>query len=694
MGISFLAMAQLLHPENPFLRQVLSAIEAHLDDEGLTVEGLAEQLHMSRSSLLRKVKEKTGLSVSVYIREVRLHHAKRLLQSGDLSAAEVAYQVGFKSASYFTKCFRESFGYTPGQEAARPQEAANLAGPSAKAPRRPTTWAIPLAVALLLIVAAVWWRFTKDVTPAEKTIAVLPFKNDSGDPANLHLMNGLLEATLHQLQWIEDLQVTSRTSVERYRATENSIPELAKQLGVSFLIEGSGQKVGQELLLTIQLIDGKKDQHLWSKQYRRAANDVFSMQTEISKDIAQAVEAIITPVELQRIEKEPTQNLQAYDYYLKGLGLASSSVAQERAKAQLFFDSALALDDAFALAHAYKAIAYYYEDIFQVHPKFADEINIHADKALLYDPEQPECLTAKALYYMLSEDYSLAEKYFEEALLYAPNSGSVHNFLTELYYFHLPDAEKYMIHAIRGLRTTVASEDSATVSMTFLHLANALAQAGFLTEAEEYVQKSKNYNPQNLIPQYLHTYIQLGMDVDFAKAKVSLQKILQKDSTRLDVIQEIGKVCAAMEDYEEAWRYYEVFIKYKEEYQLDIYPGEDLKIGFVLEQLGRMPEATVYYKRYRSFIESETSIYQDLGWAAYYAIHDEVALAMEHLKAFSQQRDYHYWAVLFMGKDAMLNSLMDHPDYAPTIQTIKDNFWEQHQARKELLAAEGVLASY
>ncbi len=109
-------MADFLYPENDFLKGVIKIIEENLSDEHFEVPDLAQQLNMSRSNLLRKVKSLSGLSVSVFIRNVRLHHAKELLKDGSLTASEVSFKVGFNSTSYFTKCFRELFGYPPGEE--------------------------------------------------------------------------------------------------------------------------------------------------------------------------------------------------------------------------------------------------------------------------------------------------------------------------------------------------------------------------------------------------------------------------------------------------------------------------------------------------------------------------------------------------------------------------------------------------
>src|SRR5690606_34887147 len=137
----------------------------------------------------------------------------------------------------------------------------------------------------------------------EKSIAVLPFKNDSNDSSNVYLVNGLMESTLNNLQQINGLRVVSRTSVEKYRNGTKSIPEMAEELNVSYFVEGSGQKIGDRILLNIQLIEASTDRHLWTKQYRREMRDVFGLQQEIARDIAGKIEVRITPEEAERIGK-------------------------------------------------------------------------------------------------------------------------------------------------------------------------------------------------------------------------------------------------------------------------------------------------------------------------------------------------------------------------------------------------------
>src|SRR5688500_9109870 len=321
---------------NDLLSQLSGVVGKNISNEQFGVSELAEEMSMSRSNLLRKVKKETNLSVSQLISQVRLQRGMELLKTTSLNVSEVSHQVGFSSTSYFIKCFREFFGYPPGEVGKReaeqkgavsanqpsevsistsPVQVSDVRTPSKTKTRRPRLVVAAIASAAVLAVAifAFYSRPSVSAPSLEKSIAVLPFKNESNDSANLYLINGLMESTLNNLQQIKELKVVSRTSVEKYRRSAKSIPEMAKELNVRYFVEGSGQKIGDRILLNIQLIDGATDRHLWATQYRREAKDIFELQQEIAKSIADEIQVIITPEEEKRIEKKPTDDLLAYD---------------------------------------------------------------------------------------------------------------------------------------------------------------------------------------------------------------------------------------------------------------------------------------------------------------------------------------------------------------------------------------------
>ena len=189
----------------------------------------------------------------------------------------------------------------------------------------------------------------------EKSIAVLPFRNDSPDTTNAYFIDGLMEEVLNNLQRIGDLRVISRTSVERYRNQSKSITEIAKELGVNYIVEGSGQKFGNTFRLRVQLIRAAKEDHLWGGSYQNekfAVENFFKMQSEIAESIASELKTIITPQETQLIDRASTTSTDALEAYMMGRFYLNKGDDKNFILALQYFEQAKEKDPDFALAYA------------------------------------------------------------------------------------------------------------------------------------------------------------------------------------------------------------------------------------------------------------------------------------------------------------------------------------------------------
>ena len=679
--------------ENDFLNQVTSVVEKNISNENFGVSELADEMNMSRSNLLRKVKKLTKLSVSQLISLVRLKHAMVMLRKSSFNVSEVSHQVGFGSTSYFIKCFREYYGYSPGEVGKRDTTEPNSV-PVEPSQRRKGALTIWLPLTLIIFLGVGFLVFKKlpvsEPDKREKSIAVLPFKNESNDSTNVYLINGLMEATLTNLQKLKDLKVISRTSVEKYRNTSKSIPEMAKELDVNYFVEGSGQKIGDGILLNIQLIEASSDKHLWARQYRREAKDIFDLQQEIAKDIAQEIKVIITPEEEKRIEKDPTDNFEAYDNFLKGKDLFYKSTPQSLMQSIPYFKKAIELDNKFALAYANSVMVYYYLDIFQVEKMYTDEINGYADKAMLLDPKLGESLIAKALAYAHKKKYESAVPYLEKALEYNPNSGLVIHFLTEFYSLYVPNPAKYLEYALKGVLLDIVSSDSTTLSFKYFHLSNALIQAGFIDEGIKYVDKSLAYNPQNPFSGYVGVLFRYAKNKDLKLTRALLIKEFEKDTSRVDVVKEVGKVCYVMRDYESAYKYYKKFIELRDAQQLEIFKEENLSIAFVFSKMGFKEKSEESIKSFKDFADNDPSIYKHLQLAMYYSYRGDAPKAIEHMKLFSKEDNYYYW-ILLLSNDPIVDPIKDMPEFKKVMSDLEIKFWDNHKKIRGTLEEKGLL---
>nr|WP_297788798.1 helix-turn-helix domain-containing protein [uncultured Allomuricauda sp.] len=678
-----------------FTEEAKVIVLEHLSDEHFGVSELAKAMYMSRSSLLRKCKKQTQLSASQFIRQIRLEEAMELLQDSDLTVSEVSYRVGFGSTSYFIKCFREHYGYPPG-EVGKPgfeEKKEETSTPFLKKYK----WAI-LALSILVLGGIVYvlepfsppTNGLEKKTDLEKSIAVLPFKNESSDSTNLYFVNGLMEASLGNLQKIEDLRVISRTSVEKYRNSDKNIAEIAAELDVNYIVEGSGQKVDDQVLLNIQLIDAVTDTRVWGEQYTHQVVDIFALQNEVAKKIADAIEAKVTASELEQIDKKPTDNLVAYDYYLQAQEPFNRETIDGLLEAIPLFEKAIEEDPQFALVYADLAIAYYYLDLYKKEKQYTETINNYADKALLHDSKLTESLIAKALYYMHIGDYRLAVPHLEKALEYNPNSSGVVNILSSIYSNALPNTGKYLEYALKGIQLDV-SENNITQSYTYLHLSNALVQAGFTDEALLYIDKSLEINPDNPYAPYLKAYIRYAKNKDINQTLNSLKRELRKDTTRLDILQEVAKLHYFQKEYDSAYHYYKPFSDIRKSQGLGIYPQEDIKIGYTYEKMGHQEEADSLIAAYAEYCENDQSIYQPASMAVLYAYEGKYAEAIEQYEEFSTKNHFMYWMILFMTMDPVLDSLKSYAGYDAVIQKIEDRFWENHDRLEETLEEKGLL---
>jgi len=537
-----------------FINKAEAIILENISNEQFGVSELAEAMNMSRSNLLRKIKKDTQLSASQFIRQVRLQKGMEMLKQNTMTVSEISYQVGFGSTSYFIKCFREYYGHPPGEVGKEILVDENVAIQVNVLNRY--RWHLLTAASLIVIVVSVL-LFNKESTVTteveiEKSIAVLPFNNESSDSTNLYFVNGLMESALGNLQKIEDLRVISRTSVEKYRDTDKGIPEIAEELNVNYVVEGSGQRVGDQVLLNIQLIEASSDRPIWVEQYSREVGDVFALQNEVAKKIAAAIEAIVTPAELAQIEKIPTENLLAYDYYLQALDPYLSRTEEGLEQAIGLFKKAIEQDPEFSLAYANTAISYYLLEMSQIEKQYTEKINSYADKALLYDSKSAESLIAKAFYYIQTKEYQLALPHLEKALEYNPNSSLAVQMLADFYFRLIPNTGKYLEYALKGVQLNVAS-DSVTQSYIYLGLANAFIENGFVNESMTYINKSLNHNPENYFAPYLKTLILYAKDSDIKGTTKLLEREWKKDTTRLDILQDVANFHYYQDDYENAF---------------------------------------------------------------------------------------------------------------------------------------------
>jgi serine/threonine-protein kinase len=301
--------------------------------------------------------------------------------------------------------------------------------------RRNPTSAL-LAASLIALAAVIGWNVWQGalISPpsalATNGIAVLPFENLSGNPDNAYFADGIQEEMLTRLGSIADLKVISRTSTQRYQSKPRNLREIAKQLGVAHILEGSVQKAADQVRVNVQLINAQTDSHLWADTYDRKLTDLFAVETEIATKIADTLQAKLTGSEKQAIAARPTENSEAHELYLRGRFYWNKGLGPEFDKSRQYYQQAVELDPNYALA--YVGLADFYGFAFAVgllppEEKWAKMEEYMANKALELDPTLGEAynpLAAAKLYY--HRDWPAAERDFRRGLELSPNFAEMH----------------------------------------------------------------------------------------------------------------------------------------------------------------------------------------------------------------------------------------------------------------------------
>jgi tetratricopeptide (TPR) repeat protein len=336
-------------------------------------------------------------------------------------------------------------------------------------------------------------------------------------------------------------------------------------------------------------------------------------------------------------------------------------------------------------------MAYYFLDSYQIEKKYTEQINYFADQAMLNDSELPQSLIAKGLYYMSTKEYDMSVSFFEKALEFNPNYDLVFIFLVDLYVNYIPNTEKYLEYALKGLEIDALAYDSSAMSISYLHISNAFVQSGFVEEAVKYIDVSIAYDPNNLYSKYTKAYILFARNRDLKQTLDLLLDALKKDTTRIDIMQEVGKIYYYMRDYKNAYKYYKQFIDIKDALKLNIYQSENAKIALVWREMGLTDQANKFISQYREYAENDQSVYQQMSLSIYHAYNGNTDKALEHLELFSKQENYFYWTLLFTPIDPLVDSIKETSEFKKIMKDIENNFNEYHKEMRRSLQQKGVI---
>jgi len=375
------------------------------------------------------------------------------------------------------------------------------------------------ALAVWGVVATGWYVLDEggaaESSDARRSIAVLPFENLSGDDENEAFTNGVHDVILTHLYKIADLRPTSRTSVMEYRDTRKNIRQIAEELGVETVMVGGVQRAGDRVLVNVQLIDAQTDEHIWAETYDRelTLENIFAIEAEIAQHIATSLRADVTDEEKERLAGLPTDNSEAYDYYLTGeeylrrRGGPPGGIIQNLTIAKEMFSSAIALDPEFALAYAKLSMAHLNLRVitnpeFRTHERL-DSAKVAAEKALELDPDLPEAHISLGRSYVALQDHDRASQHYAIAQRLSPNDTEIWRILGAR-----ANAQSNFEEALRNYKQ--ALDLSPRDERVLLNLGTTYLGLRRYDEAEMYLDRLNSIAPDRLPGSYWKVFVVLN----------------------------------------------------------------------------------------------------------------------------------------------------------------------------------------
>ena len=384
---------------------------------------------VSRSQLYRKLKKINGKSISQFIREYRLQRALELLKEENLNTSEVAHKVGFGSASYFSKCFTDYFGYPPSK--VREHTISNELplhqnlNRQGKNKTRSKKYYYLAAVGIILTGFIVAFSFFKQgddgTTPNSKAVLVMPIKNLSNNLDNQYIAEGMVDAINRHLSTIEELDIISSTAIDLSKKEVAIMNDVNKRYKGAHVLQGSLQHDGTTLRMEVRLVNAATNSQIWAENYDRKSTGLLQIQNDIAKNIALSLKAKLTPLEQSLIDKRASYDPEAYDNFLKGWYQYSQFSLEGIPKSEVYFKKAIKLDSTLALAHLGMAyLCGLKTGVFsnELTPEEGFSLGRpYLDKALTLDPDLKEAYARKANEYIFRYwDFNEAEKNYKIAL--------------------------------------------------------------------------------------------------------------------------------------------------------------------------------------------------------------------------------------------------------------------------------------
>ncbi len=534
----------------------------------------------------------------------------------------------------------------------------------------------------------------------EKSIAVLPFYNDSPSDSNTYFINGIMEEILNNLEKIGAFsKVLSRTSTEQYRGVvKPSIPKIARELDVNYIVEGSGQKYGNSYRLRVQLIEGKSDKHLWAESYEKEiqdTKDIYGTQSQIAQAIAVALKATISPDERQLIEKSPTANLKAYDKYLIAneyrMDYEKTRDLNTYQKAVTFYKVAIELDSAFAKAYVglgwIYADRYYWSNYYK--ENFLDTCLVMANKALSFDDQLDEAYYTKGRVYQENGHFEEALDNYDKALKINPNYYYAYYAKGYIFGTIKFDLVKAIDNYHKALKLISGDERPAMLRT----LGGVYENVGFIEKAKQYFQEALALDGNKTL--YSRSLPMLEFSIGNFEEAFRLAEKNEIDSTYLHdmILYNVGSG-----HDEEAYIHAKKLVEYyKKSGVLNL--RQSYRVGYAFWKVGKFKEAEYYLNQQIKYSEESIKLYRsEAQWgqahivlAITYAFKGDKGKAYQSLDELNKLNSFPLYRITLLKYDPMLASIHNEERFQTLLKSMEAKYQAEHERVRKWLEENNML---
>ena len=576
-------------------------------------------------------------------------------------------------------------------------------------PKSSNTWKIASYISFVLIVALIVLniipRANNNKEILEKSIAVLPFINDSPEETEMFFIDGTMESILDNLSKIKDLRVVSRTSVEQYRDNPKPIPTMGKEMNVSYIIEGSGLKHGDNVRLSILLIDAINDTQIWSHTYTRKTEEIFELQSDIAQLVAQELQAIITPEERKLIEKQPTTSLTAYDFYQRGReeywrSLLNRESGTALKQAEYLFNKALENDPGYANAFAGLAMVYYSK--YTTHTRSGeqystdyyesvnlDSMNLLAQRAMDLDDQIADAYFAKGIYEQERGNLREGLEYMNDALKINPNHTLAMLGAASIY------GDSYdLVNSLTILHKAASMERGSVLPVIYLQLYSIYSAMGFPEKSLRYLEELLSLTGDSI------TYFiwRHNGEGNQEKANEFAAAAYAVDSTNLDAILYMGRSNLNSKQYHNAYKYYSRYFSQLESTgYIDV--NDMNRMGHTLWMVGKRDEARNYFNQMIYHCKRHIEINSSYGrrtasydLAGIYAFLGETDTAYKYLEEFSNTNFQISFVIDWLNfLDPLFESIRQEDRFHKLLRDMENKYQAEHERVRQWLEENDML---